>query len=381
MGSMECKVHNPSGSKRVVVTKELPGKRWLDVLIRAGCRVEVCSTTELLSAAEIKTAIGDRCDGAIGQITERWGKDMFAALADAGGNVYSNYAVGFDNLDLDAATRHGIAVGNTPGVLTEATAQMAVALAFAAARRVSEAERFLREGRYKGWLPTLFLGNLLWRKTLGVIGAGRIGTAYALMMVEGHKMDLIYFNPHANRRLENYLSDYNAFLTIRKLPAVKCKRAGQIDDLLREADCVSIHTILDESTRHLINKERLALMKDNAILINTSRGTVIDEAALVEHCRTHPDFRVGLDVFENEPETQPGLLDLDNVVKVPHIASATNWTRRGMAMLAASNVAAILMGWPAWQRPDISPFLEGTPPLAAPSILNAKELGIPEHTD
>lgn len=381
MGSMECKVHNPSGSRRVVVTKELPGKRWLDVLIRAGCRVEVCSTTELLNAAEIKTAIGDRCDGAIGQITERWGEDLFAALADAGGNVYSNYAVGFDNLDLDAATRHGIAVGNTPGVLTETTAQMAVALTFAAARRVSEAERFLREGRYKGWLPTLFLGNLLWRKTLGVIGAGRIGTAYALMMVEGHKMDLIYFNPHANRRLENYLSDYNAFLTIRKLPAVKCKRAGQIDDLLREADCVSIHTILDESTRHLINKERLALMKDNAILINTSRGPVIDEAALVEHCRTHPDFRVGLDVFENEPETQPGLLDLDNVVKVPHIASATNWTRRGMAMLAASNVAAILMGRPAWQRPDISPFLEGTPPLAAPSILNAKELGIPEHTD
>lgn len=381
MGSLECKVHNPSGSRRVVVTKELPGKRWLDVLIRAGCRVEVCSTTELLSAAEIKTAIGDRCDGAIGQITERWGEDLFAALADAGGNVYSNYAVGFDNLDLDAATRHGIAVGNTPGVLTEATAQMAVALTFAAARRVSEAERFLREGRYKGWLPTLFLGNLLWRKTLGVIGAGRIGTAYALMMVEGHKMDLIYFNPHANRRLENYLSDYNAFLTIRKLPAVKCKRAGQIEDLLREADCVSIHTILDESTRHLINKERLALMKDNAILINTSRGPVIDEAALVEHCRTHPDFRVGLDVFENEPETQPGLLDLDNVVKVPHIASATNWTRRGMAMLAASNVAAILMGRPAWQRPDISPFLEGTPPLAAPSILNAKELGIPEHTD
>ena len=381
MGSMECKVHNPSGSKRVVVTKELPGKSWLDVLIRAGCRVEVCSTTELLSAAEIKTAIGGRCDGAIGQITERWGEDMFAALADAGGKVYSNYAVGFDNVDLDAATRHGIAVGNTPGVLTEATAQMAVALTFAAARRVSEAERFLRQGRYKGWLPTLFLGHLLWRKTLGVIGAGRIGTAYALMMVEGHKMDLIYFNPHANRRLENYLSDYNAFLAIRKLPAVKCKRAGQIEDLLREADCVSIHTILDESTHHLINKERLALMKDNAILINTSRGPVIDEAALVEHCRTHPDFRVGLDVFENEPETQPGLLDLDNVVKVPHIASATNWTRRGMAMLAASNVAAILMGRPAWQQPDISPFLEGTPPLAAPSILNAKELGIPEHTD
>ena len=381
MGSKEWQVHNPAGSKRVVVTKELPGKRWLDVLVQAGCKVEVCSSSDILSAAEIKTAIGNRCAGAIGQITESWGEEMFAALANAGGKVYSNYAVGFDNVDLDAATRHGIVVGNTPGVLTETTAQMAVALTFAAARRVSEAERFLREGRYKGWLPTLFLGNLLWRKTLGVIGAGRIGTAYALMMVEGHKMDLIYFDPHAKRRLEDYISGYNGFLAARKLRTVNCKRAAQIEDLLREADCVSIHTILNESTHHLINKERLALMKDDAILINTSRGPVIDEAALVEHCRAHPRFKVGLDVFEHEPETQPGLLDLDNVVKVPHIASATSWTRRGMATLAASNVAAILMGQPAWQKSDIAPFLEGPPPAAAPSILNAKELSIPQFMD
>ena len=381
MGSKEWQVHNPAGSKRVVVTKELPGKRWLDVLVQAGCKVEVCSSSDILSAAEIKTAIGNRCAGAIGQITESWGEEMFATLANAGGKVYSNYAVGFDNVDLNAATRHGIAVGNTPGVLTETTAQMAVALTFAAARRVSEAERFLREGRYKGWLPTLFLGNLLWRKTLGVIGAGRIGTAYALMMVEGHKMDLIYFDPHAKRRLEDYISGYNGFLAARKLRTINCKRADQIEDLLREADCVSIHTILNESTHHLINKERLALMKDDAILINTSRGPVIDEAALVEHCRAHPHFRVGLDVFEHEPETQPGLLDLDNVVKVPHIASATSWTRRGMATLAASNVAAILMGQPAWQKSDIAPFLEGPPPAAAPSILNAKELSIPQFMD
>ena len=381
MGSKEWQVHNPAGSKRVVVTKELPGKRWLDVLVQAGCKVEVCSSSDILSAAEIKTAIGNRCAGAIGQITESWGEEMFAALANAGGKVYSNYAVGFDNVDLNAATRHGIAVGNTPGVLTETTAQMAVALTFAAARRVSEAERFLREGKYKGWLPTLFLGNLLWRKTLGVIGAGRIGTAYALMMVEGHKMDLIYFDPHAKRRLEDYISGYNGFLAARKLRTINCKRADQIEDLLREADCVSIHTILNESTHHLINKERLALMKDDAILINTSRGPVIDEAALVEHCRAHPRFSVGLDVFEHEPETQPGLLDLDNVVKVPHIASATSWTRRGMATLAASNVAAILMGQPAWQKSDIAPFLEGPPPAAAPSILNAKELSIPQFMD
>jgi hydroxypyruvate reductase 1 len=381
MGSKEWSVHNPSGSKRVIVTKDLPGEKWLDILAQAGCKVEICTSTDILSAADITAAFGNNCDGAIGQITESWGEEMFAALANAGGKAYSNYAVGFDNVDLDAATRHGIVVGNTPGVLTETTAQMAVALTFAAARRVSEAERFLQNGKYKGWLPTLFLGNLLWRKTLGVIGAGRIGATYAQMMVEGHKMNLIYFDPHANKRLEDYLSGYKAFLTARKLPAVNCKRAGQIEDLLREADCVSIHTILDESTHHLINKERLGLMKKNAILINTSRGPVIDETALVEHCRTHPDFRVGLDVFENEPETKPGLLELDNIVKVPHIASATNWTRQGMATLAAGNVAAILMGQPAWQKPDILPFLEGAPPAAAPSILNAKELGIAQYSD
>jgi hydroxypyruvate reductase 1 len=155
----------------------------------------------------------------------------------------------------------------------------------------------------------------------------------------------------------------------------------RVEDLLGEADCVSIHTILDDSTHHLINKKRLALMKEDAILVNTSRGPVIDESALVEHCRTHPDFRVGLDVFEDEPELKPGLVDLDNVVKVPHIASATSWTRQGMATLAASNVAAILMGYPVWQKPDILPFLEGEPPKAAPSILNAKELGIPAYVD
>ena len=379
MGSKEWRVHNPSGSKRVIVTKDLPGERWLDILARAGCKVEICTSTDILSAADITAAIGNNCDGAIGQLTEGWGEELFAALANAGGKAYSNYAVGFNNIDVDAATRHGIPVGNTPGVLTETTAQMAVALTFAVARRVSEAERFLQNGKYKGWLPTLFLGNLLWRKTLGVIGAGRIGATYAQMMVEGHKMNLTYFDPHPKKELEDYFTHYSEFLTSHGIPPVICKRVENVEDLLREADCVSIHTILDDSTHHLINKQRLSLMKEDAILVNTSRGPVIDESALVEHCRAHPDFRVGLDVFEGEPELKPGLGDLDNVVKVPHIASATSWTRQGMATLAASNVAAILMGHPVWQKPDILPFLEGEPPKAAPSILNAKELGISEY--
>jgi hydroxypyruvate reductase 1 len=381
MGSKEWRVHNPSGKRRVIVTKELPGERWLNFLTEADCKIEICTSPEVLSGDEIIAAFGDSCDGAIGQLTEPWGDQLFAALKTAGGTAYSNYAVGFNNVDVDAATKHGIPVGNTPGVLTETTAQMAVALTFAAARRVGEAEQFLRKGQYKGWLPTLFMGNLLWRKTLGVIGAGRIGAAYAQMMVEGHKMNLVYYDPYKNDALENHLDQYNKFLKSQGRAAVSCKRAETIEELLQEADCVSIHTTLDDSTHHLINAERLALMKADAIIVNTSRGPVIDEAALVAHCQNNPDFKAGLDVFEDEPEMKPGLVDLNNVVIVPHIASATSWTRQGMATLAAANVAGILQGYPAWQRPDIMLFLEGDSPKAAPSILNADALGIPTFED
>ncbi len=381
MASKEWRVHNPSGKRRVIVTKELPGDRWLNFLTAADCKIEISTSPEVLSVDEIIAAFGDSCDGAIGQLTEPWGDESFAALKTAGGSAYSNYAVGFNNVDVDAATKHGIPVGNTPGVLTETTAQMAVALTFAAARRVGEAERFLRDGKYQGWLPTLFMGNLLWRKTLGIIGAGRIGAAYAQMMVEGHKMNLVYYDPYRNEALENHLDQYNKFLKSQDRAPVSCKRAETIEELLQEADCVSIHTILDDSTHHLINVERLALMKADAIIVNTSRGPVIDEAALVAHCRKNPDFKAGLDVFEDEPEMKPGLVNLDNVVIVPHIASATSWTRQGMATLAAANVAGILQGYPAWQRPDIMPFLEGDSPKAAPSILNADALGIPKYQD
>jgi hydroxypyruvate reductase 1 len=370
------RIVNPDGNRRVIVTKELPGERWLWYLTEAGCRVEICTETRVLSVDEIAEAVGGGCDGAIGQLTESWGEALFSVLSSAGAVAYSNYAVGYNNVDLAAATRYQIPVGNTPGVLTETTAEMAVALTFAAARRTGESERFLRAGKYEGWLPTLFLGELLRRKTVGVIGAGRIGEAYARMMIEGHKMNLIYHDVRPNPGLEGFVADYARFLESRGEAPVACRRAGSVEDLLREADCVSIHTVLDETTHHLIDAGRLALMKKAAVLVNTSRGPVVDEAALVEHCRRQPDFRAGLDVFEDEPRMAEGLADLENVVIVPHIASATSWTRQGMATLAAANVAGLLMGYPAWQKPDIAPFLEGDPPKAAPSILNAEELGI-----
>jgi hydroxypyruvate reductase 1 len=381
METKNWRISHPAGRKRVIVTKELPGNRWLEILAQADCRIEICTSPDVISSEEITAAIGKNCDGVIGQLTEHWETALLATLQRAGGAVYSNYAVGFNNVDVAAATRQGIPVGNTPGVLTETTAQMAVALTFAAARRVCEAERYLRNGQFKGWLPTLFTGNLLWRKTVGIVGAGRIGEAYARMMVEGHKMNLVYYDLHQNTGLENYVKTYNEFLTRGNEAPVSCNRAGTIEELLRVSDCVSIHTILDASTHHLINAERLALMKNDAILVNTSRGQVIHEAELVAHCRNHPDFRAALDVFEDEPELKPGLAELENIVIVPHIASATRWTREGMAILAAHNVAALLRGYPVWQGPDIFPFLEANPPKAAPSIINAEELGLPSYKE
>lgn len=376
MATKEWRVFNPAGNKRVLVTKELPGERWLEILAKADCRVEICTSPDVVSTDDIKMVMGKQCDAAIGQLTEAWSEDLFATLKAAGGKAYSNYAVGFNNVDVEGATAHGIPVGNTPGVLTETTAQMAVALTFAAARHTGEAERYLRQGMFNGWLPTLFLGKLLWRKTLGIVGAGRIGAAYARMMVEGHKMNLVYYDLYQNKSLEAYISAYNDFLKSQNESPVGCKRMETIEALMQEADCVSIHTVLDDSTHHLINAQRLEMMKTDAILINTSRGPVVDETALVAHCRKHPDFSAGLDVFEDEPALKPGLVELDNVVIVPHIASATSWTREGMAILAAGNVAAMLLGYSAWNQPDIMPFLSDDPPKAAPSILNAQELGI-----
>jgi hydroxypyruvate reductase 1 len=377
MISGDWRVHNPAGRRRVVVTKELPGQRWLTYLTDADCRVEICTSSAALPTEAIRTAIGDHCQGAIGQLTENWGEDLFRALQAAGSLVYSNYAVGYNNVDLAAATRCGIPVGNTPGVLTDTTAEMAAALTLAAARRVGEAERFLRAGRYQGWLPTLFLGELLRGKTLGIIGAGRIGAAYARMMARGHGMNVLYYSRSANKALEEDIEAFGRFQASRGQVAVSCRRVDSLEVLLQQADCVSIHTVLDETTHHLIDARRLALMKPNAILVNTSRGPVVKEDDLVAHCRTHPDFRAGLDVFENEPALAEGLGELDNVVIVPHIASATGWTRQGMATLAAANVAGLLMGYPVWNRPDIRPFLEDDPPQAAPSIVNAADLGLP----
>ena len=374
MSSLQPTVINPDGQLRVVVTKELPGTHWQEVLTAAGCRIEIAPGTAILNKAQLRDLIGSQCDAVIGQLTEVWDEETLGALKAAGGRAYSNYAVGYNNVDVEAATKLGLPVGNTPGVLTETTAELAIALTFAASRRIVEADRFMRGGQFEGWLPTLFMGQLFHGKTVGIIGAGRIGAAYARMMVEGHKMNLVYYDLHRNEELENYVADYASLLEKHGESPVTCKRAESVEELLGVADLVSLHTVLNEHTRHLMNAERLAMMKSNAILVNSARGPIIDEQALVAHCKAHPDFRVGLDVFEHEPAMAAGLAELDNVVIVPHIASATVWTREGMASLAAANIAGMLQGHPVWTSNDVLPFLVGKIPAAAPSIVNAAKL-------
>ncbi len=370
-------IFNPSGKRRVIVTRNLPGEEWKKTFAEADCRIEIYSENKTLTDGELRAAIGNRCDGILGQLSDQCTDALLDALANAGGKVFSNYAVGVNNIDLPAATRHGIAVGNTPGVLTETTAELTVTLTFASARRIIEGDRYTREGRFTGWSPDLLLGELLWRKTLGLIGAGRIGASYARMMVEGHKMNLLYYDNRQNAAFEIYLTRYATFLSDQGEDPIHWKRESSIEELLRESDLVSLHVPLASSTRHIIDQSRLSIMKENAILVNTSRGPVIDEKALVDHCRTHPNFRAGLDVYEEEPLLTPGLNQLENVVLMPHVGSGTLWTRKKMALLAARNIIGIFKGYPVWHHADMKPFLGDDPPGATPSILNARELQLP----
>jgi len=256
------------------------------------------------------------------------------AVMDAAGpqlKIVSNYAVGYDNIEVPAATQRKIYVSNTPGVLTEAVAEHTFALLMAAARRIPESDQFTRQGKYKGWEPMLLLGTELKDKILGVVGLGRIGSRVAEMANKGMGMKVIYHDPKQDAEFEK---EYRA--------AYK----SNLDDLLKEADFVSIHVPLLPTTRHLINADKLKLMKPTAYLINTSRGPIVDEAALVEALKVSTIKGAALDVFENEPNLAPGLAELSNAVLTPHTASATIEARSAMAVLAAQAVLDVLAGKP-----------------------------------
>lgn len=367
----DWKIYNKAGEKKVLVTKMLPGEKWLDVLLASNFKVEVNTSDNITPQEELIEKMGEGCQGVIGQLTESWDSNLFEILKHAGGAVYSNYAVGFDNVDVVSATKNQVAIGNTPGVLTETTAEMAVALTLACARKIVEADNFMRQGKYKGWLPDLFLGERLKGKTVGIVGAGKIGSAYANMMCQGFKMNLIYLKNSENKELEREIELYNDFLKKTNTAPITWKRATSLHELLSESDVVSLHTPLTKETHHFIAAKELSTMKRNAILINTSRGPIIDEAALTKHCRENINFKAGLDVFEEEPLMNKDLKKLGNVTVAPHIASATSWTREGMALLAALNVKGVLEHYPLWDALDMTPFLGERPPKAVPSIVNA----------
>lgn len=252
-----------------------------------------------------------------------------AEIMDANPNVkiIANYAVGFNNIDVKAATQRGIPVSNTPGVLTDTTADMAWTLIMSTARRVVEGDKFTRAGKYKGWGPLLLVGQDVHHKTLGIIGFGRIGQTVA-KRAAGFDMKILYYDVN---KMPEVAQKYNA-------------EYRELDDLLRESDIISLHVDLNDSTRHLISEREFGLMKDTAYLINTARGPVVDENALVQALKNNRIAGAGLDVFENEPALAPGLAELDNVVIPPHIASATRETRGAMARIAAENVIAALEG-------------------------------------
>jgi glyoxylate reductase len=261
--------------------------------------------------------------GAITLLTDRV-DDEFLDAAGTQLKIVANYAVGFDNIDVDACTRHGVLASNTPEVLTETTADTAFALMMAAARRIAEGDRFLRSRTAWIWGPLMMLGQDIHGKTLGIVGFGRIGQALA-RRGRGFGMRVIYHDTY-------------------RPPAEVAAELGaeyrDLEDLLRESDFVSLHTNLTPQTRHLINAERLAIMKPTAVLVNTSRGPVVDEAALAQALQQGQIFAAGLDVFEREPSVHPGLLECENAVLIPHLGSATVETRLAMANLAVDNLFA-----------------------------------------
>jgi glyoxylate reductase len=245
--------------------------------------------------------------------------------------MVANMAVGYNNIDLETATRLGIAVSNTPGVLSDTTADFAFALLMATARRIPEAERFLRAGKYHGWGPLLFCGQDVHDSTLGLIGAGRIGKLVA-QRASGFDMKVLYYD--VQRMSPEDETDYH----LTYLP---------MEEVLQQSDFISIHTPYLPSTHHLIGEREFSMMKPNAILINTARGPIVDEKALVKALQEGKITAAGLDVFENEPAVEPELLSMENVVLVPHIASASLKTRTLMATMASDNIVAYHNG----QRP------------------------------
>lgn len=313
---------------KVYVTRKIP-QRGIEMLREKGYEVDVSEKDGVLTKDELVAALRAKpYDAVLSLLTDTINKDVFNAAAPSV-KIFSNYAVGFNNIDVTEAKERGVMITNTPGVLTETVAEHAFALILAMASRIVEADAFTRAGKYTGWAPMMFLGSDISHKTLGILGAGRIGSRVAHHGKHGFDMNIIYYDVKRNEEIEQTTG-----ASYRDTP----------EAVLKEADVVSIHVPLLDSTKHLINKERLAMMKPSAYIVNTSRGPVIDEVALVEALRNNVIKGAALDVFENEPALAPGLAELSNVVITPHIASATEETRSKMSEMAAQAIIDALEG-------------------------------------
>lgn len=312
---------------RIFVTRRVP-ERGLNLLYEAFGEDSVTVAPQEGAIARQALLEGVRgVDALLPILTER----IDAEVMDAAGpqlRIIANYAVGYNNIDVAAATQRGIPVTNTPGVLTETTADLAWTLLMAAARRIGEGERYLRAGKWTSWGPTLLLGVDVHSATLGIFGMGRIGQAVA-RRARSFNMRVLYTDV-------NPLGETVA----KELGATRVDRAT----LLRESDFISIHCPLLDGTRHAFGAAQFKAMKPTAVLVNSARGPIVDEAALVEALRKKEIFAAGLDVFEDEPTIHPGLLECENAVLLPHLGSASHETRSRMAEIAAENLVARLNG-------------------------------------
>ena len=308
-------------AEKVLVTREIPeaGLRVLEPFDVTILHERPPERDELLAAVR-------GASGILSTATETMDEEVMDAAGE-GLRVIANMAVGYDNVDVKAAGERDVVVTNTPGVLDETTADVAFMLMLAAARRLGEGERLLRAGTWEWWGPKQLMGRDVWGKRLGIVGFGRIGQAVA-RRARGFGMEVLYHNRSRREEAE------------REVEA----RYMDLDELLDTADFISIHTPLTPETAHLIGAEELRRMKPETVLVNTSRGPVIDEAALADALAERRIFAAGLDVYENEPEVHPKLLELENLVLAPHIGSASVETREKMAALAAENLATVLRG-------------------------------------
>lgn len=309
---------------KIYVTRKIaePG---ISMLKKAGHKVEVFPKAEVHPRKLLLEKVKGK-DAVLCLLTDKI-DEAFLKAAGPQLKVVSNYAVGYNNFDVEALKRRGVKATNTPGVLHGAVAEHTFMLMQVVANHIVEADRFVRAGKYKGWDPDLFVGHELDGKTLGIVGLGQIGHGVA-RRAKGMGMDIIYYDIRKDAKFEKkYRAKY-----------------AKLDSLLKKADYVTLHVPLLPSTRHLIGAGELRMMKKTSYLINTSRGPVIDEKALVQALKRKAIAGAALDVYEHEPKLTPGLTKLDNVILTPHIASATVEARRGMAISAASGLLAVLEG-------------------------------------